>query len=290
MPAKINLLGQRFGKLVVIAPAENYKGRTAWLCQCDCGNQKIVTTKLLKDGITRSCGCLKQKNIIGQRFGKLVVVKATTERKHGSVVWECQCDCGNIAYATTEGLRTGDNVSCGCYNKAREQFKEAVKINLVNQRFGKLTVLAETNMRTASGGVLWECKCDCGNICYVSTNHLRNHNTQSCGCLQNISVGEQKIKDLLDEHHISYQREYKFPDLQNRRYDFAILDENGKVIQLIEFDGEQHFQEALFFNKSLAEQQRIDKEKTNFANAKNIKLIRIPYWKRNILTFEDLEL
>ena len=32
MPKKINLLGQKFGKLKVIAPAENHKGRTAWLC------------------------------------------------------------------------------------------------------------------------------------------------------------------------------------------------------------------------------------------------------------------
>lgn len=37
MPAKINLLGQKFGKLTVIQEAENHKGRTAWLCQCDCG-------------------------------------------------------------------------------------------------------------------------------------------------------------------------------------------------------------------------------------------------------------
>lgn len=113
-----------------------------------------------------------------------------------------------------------------------------IKVDLLNQRFGKLTVIAETSMRTASGGILWECKCDCGNICYVSTNHLQTHNTQSCGCLQNISIGEAKIKNLLDEHHIRYQREYKFPDLQNRRYDFAIFDKDGKIIQLIEFDGE----------------------------------------------------
>lgn len=289
MPAKINLLGQRFGKLTVIAPAENYKGRTAWQCQCDCGNFITVTTKLLRNGTTQSCGCLKHKDIIGKRYGKLVVLEATQERKHGGVVWKCQCDCGNITYATTEGLRIGDNVSCGCSNIARDKFKERMSIDLIGQKFGKLTVIAKTELRTASLNVLWECKCDCGNICYVSTNHLQTGNTQSCGCLKNISIGEQKIKDLLDNNNITYKREYSFPDLPNRRYDFAIFQDN-KIIELIEFDGEQHFQEAIFFHKTLAEQQKIDKEKTDFANKKQIKLIRIPYWKRNKISLEDLEL
>lgn len=290
MPKKINLLGQRFGKLKVIAPAENHKGRTAWLCQCDCGNQKIITTKLLRDGTTKSCGCLKRKPLEGQKFGKLTVIKATDQRRHGEVVWECQCDCGNICYATSYGLKVGDNVSCGCYNKAREKFKKMVNVDLIGQKFGKLTVIAKTDMRTASRGVLWECQCDCGNICYVSTNHLQTNNTQSCGCLSNISIGEQEIKNLLDKNAIPYQREYKFPELPNRRYDFAIFDNNRNLIKLIEFDGEQHYKEALFFNKTLAEQQKIDKEKTQFAQQKGIKLIRIPYWKRNNIQLKDLEL
>lgn len=94
---------------------------------------------------------------------------------------------------------------------------------------------------------------------------------------------------MLDEHKITYKSEYIFPDLPNRRYDFAIFNAKGKVIQLIEFDGEQHYIEAPFFKKTLQEQQEIDKQKTNFALSKNIRLTRIPYWKREQLSFEDLE-
>ena len=128
----------------------------------------------------------------------------------------------------------------------------------------------------------------CGNICYVSTNHLQTGNTKSCGCLQGHSYGELKIKELLTENNIHYKSEYIFSDLPNRRFDFAILDNNNKVISLIEFDGEQHFIETPFFKTTLKEQQTIDKEKTEFAKQKNIKLIRIPYWKRNNMTIEDL--
>lgn len=54
----IDLTGQKFGKLLVISKSNNNKsGRTMWLCNCDCGKEKIVSTKLLKNGESNSCGC-----------------------------------------------------------------------------------------------------------------------------------------------------------------------------------------------------------------------------------------
>ena len=47
---KLNLLGQRYGRLVVIATAENIGWRTAWLCRCDCGRQLVVKTYHLRSG------------------------------------------------------------------------------------------------------------------------------------------------------------------------------------------------------------------------------------------------
>ena len=288
MPAALNLINKKFGKLTVISKAENIKGRTAWNCKCDCGKEVIVTTQKLRNGTTRSCGCLKRKDLVGQKFGKLTVLKATEKRKHNSVVWECQCDCGNTTYATTEGLRVGDNTSCGCSNSSRDKFARTYSVDFTGKIFGQLKVLGATDMRTSNGNQVWKCQCKCGNICYVSTNHLQTGNTKSCGCLQGHSYGELKIKELLTENNIHYKSEYIFSDLPNRRFDFAILDNNNKVISLIEFDGEQHFIETPFFKTTLKEQQTIDKEKTKFAKQKNIKLIRIPYWKRNNMTIEDL--
>jgi len=54
---KLDLLGQRFGKLTVIAPAENQGGRTAWCCRCDCGRERVVKTYHLRSGKITSCGC-----------------------------------------------------------------------------------------------------------------------------------------------------------------------------------------------------------------------------------------
>lgn len=61
-----NLSGQRFGKLKVLRRVHPKKnGQTAWLCQCSCGNKTVVGIGVLKNGNTRSCGCLtfgKYKN------------------------------------------------------------------------------------------------------------------------------------------------------------------------------------------------------------------------------------
>lgn len=55
---KLDLTGQRFGKLTVLAPAENIGTKTAWLCKCDCGRQTVVKTQKLRSGRTVSCGCV----------------------------------------------------------------------------------------------------------------------------------------------------------------------------------------------------------------------------------------
>lgn len=53
--------GNRYGKLLVIAKDEGLsiqKHRAQWICKCDCGNFKTVSSKCLRDGKTHSCGCL----------------------------------------------------------------------------------------------------------------------------------------------------------------------------------------------------------------------------------------
>jgi len=54
-----NLVGQKFGRLLVKEyDSITISGHSKWLCQCDCGNKKIVLASDLKSGHTKSCGCL----------------------------------------------------------------------------------------------------------------------------------------------------------------------------------------------------------------------------------------
>lgn len=58
----LNLVGQRFGRLVVQSQAPTLR-YSRWNCLCDCGAACVVSTQMLRMGErgTRSCGCLKRE-------------------------------------------------------------------------------------------------------------------------------------------------------------------------------------------------------------------------------------
>jgi len=57
---KLDLTGQRFGRLLVLSEEEKTeRGQANWLCQCDCGNKKIIRLSSLRSGESLSCGCRK---------------------------------------------------------------------------------------------------------------------------------------------------------------------------------------------------------------------------------------
>lgn len=53
-------------------------------------------------------------NLVGRRFGRLVVLKACEKRRWKAIVWECRCDCGERAYIIGRNLVSGRTKSCGC--------------------------------------------------------------------------------------------------------------------------------------------------------------------------------
>lgn len=72
----IDLKGQRFGRLTVIRKDKPYIApdgdghQTKWVCRCDCGNEVSVVSKNLRQGSTKSCGCLR-KELASQRLKKI---------------------------------------------------------------------------------------------------------------------------------------------------------------------------------------------------------------------------
>lgn len=183
-----DLTGQRFGRLVARSDSgERSAGRSVlWLCTCDCGSTCKVNTGNLKSGHTKSCGCLAReckpalgrsrlKDLTGQRFGRLVVLRDSGGRSTGgSVLWLCNCDCGNTCKVQAGRLKTGNTKSCGCLPSRRP-------VDLTGQRFGRLVVLKDSRERPL-GKVVWLCACDCGNIRKVNAGNLKSGHTKSCGC------------------------------------------------------------------------------------------------------------
>ncbi|KKM85696.1 hypothetical protein LCGC14_1286380 [marine sediment metagenome] len=55
-------------------------------------------------------------NLIGKKFGKLIVIKKTDKNKWGNYYWLCKCDCGKEKIIRGNNLKSGVTKSCGCLN------------------------------------------------------------------------------------------------------------------------------------------------------------------------------
>lgn len=58
---RTDMIGTRFGRLTVLYRTPNKGRRTAYMCQCDCGNKTIATSENLVAGHTKSCGCINKE-------------------------------------------------------------------------------------------------------------------------------------------------------------------------------------------------------------------------------------
>lgn len=144
----------------------------------------------------------KALDLTGQRFGRLTVIERQANDKHGKTRWLCKCDCGNITIVDSHHLQSRNTKSCGCMKQ--EYLHSHVNApNLIGQRFGRLTVIerAENNKR---GNTMWLCRCDCGNNTIVIGSDLKNHTTQSCGCLHNDLLRKASTKHGQSRSRLHY--------------------------------------------------------------------------------------
>lgn len=188
MPSKI-YPGYRSGMLTAEYKTDRIEQKSpVWHCRCDCGGFTETTTKRLLSGAAKNCGCERvsnprERDLTGQRFGKLTVLSRTEKRMdQGSVVWLCQCDCGKQKEVSARRLIRGRVRSCGCLSDPPPK-------DYVGKRFGRLTVMeygGREYRRTEKSRAtinLWKCRCDCGKEVLVPQSELQSGESGSCGCL-----------------------------------------------------------------------------------------------------------
>lgn len=130
----INEIGNKYGRLTVIAEAERPEKITStvayWKCRCECGKETIVRGAALRNGRVLSCGCLAKERasevnlkplLPGEHYGKLTIIQRIGKDKYGAATYLCQCDCGNTTIVDRRKLITGNTQSCGCIKSHGEQ-------------------------------------------------------------------------------------------------------------------------------------------------------------------------
>jgi hypothetical protein len=119
-PKRKDITGQQFGQWTVIAYAPIRSRTVFWRCRCTCGVEKEVSSGSLKTGQSKSCGCRNIPRLIGQKFGRLLVLKdlgfrLLPNRKNRSHFYLCLCDCGVEKELIAGDISCGNTKSCGCY-------------------------------------------------------------------------------------------------------------------------------------------------------------------------------
>lgn len=95
----IDMIGRRFGRLVVIARAGSSRGKrrnARWMCRCDCGGEITAEGIRLRFGDYRSCGCWKAAGGYRLRHGESIHGQRTPEH----LVWchmRTRCNNANAA-------------------------------------------------------------------------------------------------------------------------------------------------------------------------------------------------
>lgn len=120
---RIDHTGERFGSLVIKEMLYGYYNeKTYCKCECDCGKEHICYLQNLLNGHTTSCGCQtankcwdgRRRNLVGIRFGNLVVKEMLYGYKNKQTYCKCYCDCGNETIAHAGNIQNGRTSSCGC--------------------------------------------------------------------------------------------------------------------------------------------------------------------------------
>lgn len=130
------------------------------------------------------------QDLTGRKYGKLIVV-SYAGKVGDAHTWNCRCECGRMSNPHGNTLRSGGAKTCGyCTRKINPPIKPGAK-------FGKLTVLHQVDCPDIRG-VVWECRCDCGQSAKAQTRLLNSGGATGC-----VDCSGQGDRGFYKKHGIS---------------------------------------------------------------------------------------
>ena len=165
-------------------------------------------------------------DIVGQKFGKLTVLKPVKRDKYGKIIYLCKCDCGTEKEIARASLIKNWTKSCGCLYK---EAQDARLIDLKGKTFNNLIVIEKYNgILSKDRGdhcAYWLCKCICGNIKPISSRDLRSNRIKSCGCQNYNYIKRRKFEDPIKINAHNAYRKYSDEDLSFE--DFLVISQQN---------------------------------------------------------------
>jgi hypothetical protein len=116
------------------------------------------------------------KERTGQTYGYLTVLRFAGHNQWRQILWECVCCCG--ARRTVRGCELHNGQALRCGTSCPRAMHHAAR-DLHGLRFGALTIIKRAGS-DADGRIIWECRCDCGQI--VNRQSALLNDARTCGC------------------------------------------------------------------------------------------------------------
>jgi len=210
--------GQKFARLTVIRETEKRSGKQYALCRCECGTVKEYDIYSLLSGHSKSCGCFAREklelgrqaaDLTNQTFGRLTARYRDGVRNR-SVIWVCECKCGNVVSVPARDLVSGNTTSCGCavkdFAKSLKQHNkqhhtvDGVFVPLLRQKI-------QTNNKTGVKGVSVQ-RDKKGRVKYVA-NITVNGKRMYLGIYPTIEQAAEARKRAEERYHKPYLEQYE---------------------------------------------------------------------------------
>ena len=177
-----------------------------------------------------------------------------TDKKGHYGMFKCP-DCGQSFISRIDHIKHGSTIRCkNCRVKAQSGDKNPNFKNLTGKRYGKLTVLEDGGIiyvgkKNPTKRRIWKCQCDCGNICYESTNVLERGLVNSCGKCDLHSNGEYAIQQILLNNNIKFENQKKLLQgiLDLAQADLDTMNEKTDA----EIDTDKKLKESLIKNENI---------------------------------------
>ena len=228
-----DLTGRMFGRLKVLERVENGPdGRTRWKCECQCEDKTIliVPAKNLRNGNTKSCGCIKREKLAARNsthgyHSDPLYLPWKEYRRNKRLVQEWEDFKTYKEYIIGLGYNGKDHVSIRRIDSSKPlgpgnakflytEKRSGIAVynlgeDLTGRTFGKLYVLGYgVSMRRRDGQSYrtWLCECQCENktILLVPTDKLLSGKKTDCGCeytrrIRNNEYMRGPVQEILNE-------------------------------------------------------------------------------------------
>ena len=110
------IVGETHNRLTIIKDLKRLSGGKSLVeCSCVCGKRKICRIDSIRDGVTKSCGCIRRPNVKGKKYKYLTAVEYVGENRAGHSMWLFRCVCKNTVIRNAAQVRANNTLMhCGC--------------------------------------------------------------------------------------------------------------------------------------------------------------------------------